>query len=172
MENLKQGLKIKLQHARKIAVLGIGSELRGDDAAGVLAARQIRGIFCKDNSNIEIITGGAAPENFTGHIKRFKPSHIIIIDAAQLNKEPGSVAVLSSEDISGFSFSTHRMPTSMLVNYINEAIKCKVVIIGIQPKSIEWGEVISSEVKNAVGLVSEELQDLFKDIFKKQKPDN
>ena len=44
MPNLKTILKKKLKDAKKIAVLGIGSALRSDDAAGLLVAEELKKI--------------------------------------------------------------------------------------------------------------------------------
>jgi len=42
MPSLKQKLLILLKNAARVAVVGIGSELRGDDAAGLLALEHLR----------------------------------------------------------------------------------------------------------------------------------
>ena len=44
MKKLAAVLKQKLDGASGIAVLGIGSDLRGDDAAGIIVAQQIEKI--------------------------------------------------------------------------------------------------------------------------------
>ena len=41
MLNLKVLLKDKLNKARRIALLGVGSEFRGDDVAGILVAKSL-----------------------------------------------------------------------------------------------------------------------------------
>jgi hypothetical protein len=41
MQSLKVQLKNKLKNARRITILGVGSKLRSDDAAGILAAESI-----------------------------------------------------------------------------------------------------------------------------------
>ncbi len=92
-ENPAKELKNRLLGAAKIAVLGIGSRLKGDDAGGVIAAEDLRGALSKnfEKLNVGIFIGGTAPENVTSEIKRFKPSHLIIVDAADMTGEPRDI---------------------------------------------------------------------------------
>ena len=156
MESLKKILKTKLKGAKRIAVLGVGSELRGDDVAGDLVARELESgckYKCK-SPEARFFFGATAPENLTGEIKKFKPSHLIIIDSAELGSKPGTVKVLAPKDIGGVSFLTHRLPTKIMVDYLQKSLDCKVLVIGIQPKSLDFGKQPSKEVKKSAGLVS------------------
>ncbi|HQN05393.1 MAG TPA: hydrogenase maturation protease, partial [Anaerolineaceae bacterium] len=64
----------------RVVILGVGNELRGDDAAGVLAVRKL--LKKKEKlDDVLIIEGAQAPENFTSVIRRFNPHLILIIDA-------------------------------------------------------------------------------------------
>ena len=94
-------LKQKLNNARRVAVLGVGSELRGDDIAGLLAAQQIEKTITEQTilPEVRVFIGETAPENLTGEIKKFQPTHLIIIDAADLNKEPGHIEIMEPETI-------------------------------------------------------------------------
>lgn len=143
MKDLSE-LKNMLHGAKKIAVLGVGSELRSDDAAGMLVAKNLSA------KNIDVFLGGTAPENFTGAIKRIKPTHVIIIDCADMKKEPGAVLLIEPAQVSGVSFSTHTLPLNILADYLIKDINCEVIIIGIQPKSIEFKEGVSKEVAKAI----------------------
>jgi len=77
-DELKEFLKKK----KNVVILGIGNQLRGDDFAGSLVARKL-GQELKKNY-VTVFDGGIVPENFTGMIKREDPSHIILIDAADM----------------------------------------------------------------------------------------
>ena len=88
MQTLATILRKRLDDAKKIAVLGIGSELRADDAAGLLVAKQIRMSF-PQSQRVKIFLGHTAPENLISQIKKFKPLHLIIIDALDMAKRPG-----------------------------------------------------------------------------------
>ena len=138
MRTLAAILKQKLKNADKVAVLGIGSELRGDDVAGVLAARQIEKI-CKRKAThpqVRVFIGATAPENLSGEIKKFQPTHLIIIDSADIGARPGKIAVINPEDLGGVSFCTHSLPLKVMTDYLLQSLDCRIIIIGIQPGNL------------------------------------
>ena len=154
MEILKKTLKTRLEDASRIAVLGIGSDLRGDDAAGMIAAEKIKKFF-KTSRRIKVYLGGTAPENLTGEIKRFKPTHLLIIDTADMKEKPGTILFLDPEIIGeGVTFTTHKLPAKVLVQYFQSSFPCKVIFIGIQPKAIDFGKAVSKAVESASSAVA------------------
>ena len=162
MQRLKAELKNRLKEATRIAVLGVGSELRGDDGAGIKVAQELKESFKEHSghSAVEVFLGGTAPENLTGAIKRFNPSHLIIIDSADFRSRPGGMKILEPEDIGGLSFSTHRMPIKMLAEYLCQSINCQVIIIGLKPRSIDFGKSLSKEVARSVKVLSTIIQQI------------
>jgi hydrogenase 3 maturation protease len=132
---------------RPVVVLGVGSELRSDDAAGVRVAAELARASLP---GVRALNGGSAPENCTAEIRQLDPSHLIIVDSAHMQESPGAVRLIESADISGSSFGTHSLPLSVLADYIQREIGCRVTVIGIQPASIEFGEQMSPEVSAAV----------------------
>lgn len=153
MPNLEKFLKNRLAKANKVALLAIGSEFRGDDAAGLLVAENVKKLLKTPNCNFKIFIGATAPENLTGDIKRFKPSHILLIDSVDFNDKPGSILVLVPNDIGdGVSFSTHKMPAKVLMQYFSKSIDCDPVLIGIQPLSVDFG---AKQSKDMIGAAKE-----------------
>jgi hydrogenase 3 maturation protease len=157
MVNLKTQLKKKLKDAKKIAVLGIGSELRADDAAGLLVAEELKKI---KNLKLKVFLGSTAPENFTGEIIKYKPTHVIIVDSVDTDKKPGFILLIDPVDVGGISFSTHMLPVKMLVDYLLASLKCEIIIIGIQPKILSFGEIVSEEVKESARQVSDVIRQI------------
>lgn len=158
MPDLKKALRDRLKNAERIAVLGIGSDLRGDDGAGMLAASRVDKIIktLTGRAKLKVFLGATAPENLTGEIKRFKPSHLIIIDTVDFKEKPGTIIVLEPDRVGeGASFSTHNMPAKILVDYFFKSFDCKAVIIGVQPKSLEFGKPVSKDVREAVKDISD-----------------
>jgi hydrogenase 3 maturation protease len=157
--SLEKFLKDRLKSAGRIALLAIGSEFRGDDAAGLLVADSVKKLLKKKDKRFKIFIGATAPENLTGDIKRFSPSHILLIDSVEFKEKPGSIVVLSPRDMGeGVSFSTHKMPAKVLIRYFMKSFKCDPVLIGIQPASMDFGkkpskDVISSSRKVAGAIV-------------------
>lgn len=130
-------------------MLGIGSELRGDDIAGMLIAQKLEKTFKKSES-VKVFFGGTAPENLTGELRKFEPSHIIMIDSADTSEAPGTISFIDPEIVGGVSFSTHMMPIKIMVDFLAQDLKCKSLIVGIQPRSIHFGVKPSKEVLKSV----------------------
>jgi len=136
-----------------VVVVGVGSEMRGDDAAGVEVVRRLRKVL--KSPNVFLIEGGVAPENFTSKIRRFQPSHVIFIDATDFGAEPGEVVLAEPEAITGESISTHTMSLSILAKYLREQMGAKIALLGIQPARAQMGSEMSGAVKDSVKRVEE-----------------
>jgi hydrogenase 3 maturation protease len=157
MPLLKTQLKNKLKGAERIAVLGIGSALRGDDAAGPLVIKQLKANHktAKKRPALKLFACETTPENFTGEIKRFKPTHIVIVDAVDMGKGAGSVRIIGPEkESTNASFSTHGLPIKIFIDYLCRSFSCRIITIGIQPESIEFGSLLSVRVSKAIKRVS------------------
>ncbi len=152
----------KLPHAEpRLAVVGVGHELRGDDAAGVMVARQLLALPQTDD-NWLVLDGGQAPENCTGPLRRFAPDLVILVDAAALNLTPGDIQLLTWQQIGGLSASTHTLPLHLLARYLIAELNCEVILIAIQPDDTSLGAPLSPLVQSAVeevGRVIERLRD-------------
>lgn len=140
--------------AKRVVIVGVGSELRGDDAAGLEVVRRLKRILT--SRRVMLVEGGAAPENFTTKIKRFNPTHIVFIDAADIGGEPGSMTLIAPERIVGSAF-THRLPLSFLADYLKTQINARILVIGIQPHHVDIGSEISGKVKKAIDVLADAL---------------
>ncbi|MFA4991576.1 MAG: hydrogenase maturation peptidase HycI [Candidatus Omnitrophota bacterium] len=162
MRDLKRLLKDKVGKAQRLAVLGIGSELRGDDAAGIAAAKELdKAVGEKARIKFRTFIGGTAPENLTGEIKKFNPTHLIMIDSAMMGKGPGGIGLIDPvKDVGGVSFSSHRMPLSIMANYLLEFLRCEIIIMGIEPKRLDFNKPLSGPVKSSVARVVRAIKQL------------
>lgn len=144
-------------------MLGVGSEFRGDDISGILAAGRISGNKISSGKiTVGVFIGSTAPENITGEIKRFKPSHLVIIDTVDAGQKPGTILVVDPRDIGGAAFSTHTMPAGILAMYLARSTRCKTIIIGIQARSVRFGGPVSKEARSSARFVSDALIDTVK----------
>jgi len=160
VEDWQRIIKKELKDAAKICILGIGNIQRGDDGAGplVVAALNLKlKQFCY--SNLLLIDGGEVPENFTGKIRDFKPTHTLIIDSCLSGKKPGTIYLVESGKIKNDELSTHKLPLSMLIKFIEESIKSQVIVLGIEPQNLSLGDPPSSEVLKSVQSITEFLLD-------------
>lgn len=148
---LERGPESRLKAGKKrplrFAVVGIGHELRGDDAAGLVVAQRLRPFA---HQHLLIVEAGHAPENHTGLLRRFNPDMVILIDCALLNEPPGTIGWLPWQETTGLSASSHTMPPYMLARYLTAELNTEVVLIGIQPANTELGAPLSLQIEEAV----------------------
>ena len=164
MPQIKLLLRNRLKGAHKVAVLGVGSPLRADDAAGLLIAQALKNqIKNKKKRNLlKVFLGETAPENLTGQIKKFKPTHLIIIDAVDFHLQAGSLRVVNISAQAGVSFSTHRVPVGILRDYLHKSIRCETILIGIQPKSTEFCGCLSKGMLESTQAAGQEIGEVLK----------
>lgn len=141
---------------KRTAILGIGNELDGDDAAGVLVARELKAALSA-REDVLILDAGPVPENFSGTLRKFQPEVVIFVDAAELARPAGSYAWVDRNEIDGFGGSTHLLPLSVLAEYLVDELHCQVVFLGIQPARIEFDVDVSPVVLKTVSEVAQEL---------------
>ena len=143
----------------RIALIGIGQELCGDDAVGILTARTLRkqdGLM----QNLLVIDAGPAPENFCGALRRFQPHLVIFIDAAQMHGDPGLISYLNPHETTSMGISTHSLPLFLFADYLTSELGCETGILGIQPENIVFGAPLTSAVRKAVTSLLEHMTEL------------
>src|SRR6187402_2838422 len=70
---LKQAAN-KADRPPRIVIMGIGNEMRADDAAGMLVARRLLEHECiRENERVRVILAEHAPENATWQLRGFAP---------------------------------------------------------------------------------------------------
>ncbi|HSL28693.1 MAG TPA: hydrogenase maturation protease [Anaerolineales bacterium] len=158
LDRLLNQLRNEKGKSFRIAVVGVGNILRSDDAAGVLVARALSARNCLRPDRLLVCEAGSAPENLTGELRKFAPDLVLFVDAAALGEDPGAIQWIAQESIDGMSASTHSLPLHLLVLYLTLELRCKVVLLGIQPASNELGETPSTPVLQAVADVAESLE--------------
>ena len=142
-------------------MVGVGQELNGDDAAGVLVARRLakqqragEQVPRPDSFSLLVIEGAHAPENCTGAIRRFSPDLVLLVDAAEMEDPPGTIRWLDWHEAVGLDASTHSLPVSMVARYLVGELSCEVALIGIQVQDTSLGGGISPAVRRAIRSVS------------------
>jgi hydrogenase 3 maturation protease len=122
-------------------ILGVGNELRGDDAFGPLAVREL-----KKSGILANFWSGETPENFITSVRE-PVETLVILDTAELGKEPGTVELVDPDRINESLTSTHKLPLSLLIDHLKPG---KTFFIAAQPKTLEFGARPSKEILKAV----------------------
>lgn len=149
MDTLYELLSERLKGVKKLAVLGAGSVLKADDAAGMRVIEKLQAEL-RPFSNIGLYPGETAPENYSGKIIEFYPTHLLVVDAADLGLSPGSIADIDPNDVGGPMFCSHMLPLKVMVDYIKSETGAKVTLLGIQHKNLGIDCEMTNEVEQAV----------------------
>jgi len=161
-KDVERDLREWLTNAERVVILGVGSSLRRDDHIGVEIVKVLRGRIPK---TVHLLECETVPENFIEPIIELKPTHLLIIDAAILNKPPGSAMLVKPDKIKGIPISTHALPLSILCEYISKETGAKVALLAIQPKDTGFGEGLTDEVEDARERLVNLLVDVLSEMF-------
>jgi hydrogenase 3 maturation protease len=160
MQLIENSLQTWLSNARRVVVAGVGNSLRKDDFIGVEIVRNLQK---KVSKYIYLIECETVPESFIEPIIKFKPTHVLLIDAALLNLKPGSSKLIEPNKIVGIPVSTHALPLNIFSEYIEKTTSAKVALLAIQPKETDFGEGLTPELRKT----EEELTNLLLKILPK-----
>ncbi len=134
----------------RVILVGVGNPLFGDDAAGCLTARGLKG-----TAGLEVIQADDAPERHVVQIADSAPDVVVLVDAVDLGAPVGSVAILEKEAMARYEANTHRVPLGLLAEFIQRACGADVFVVAIQPGRVELGAAVSPQVNRSVGLLRE-----------------
>jgi hydrogenase 3 maturation protease len=140
---------------KKNLVVTVGNLMMGDDAAGPLLAKAM---LDSPVDGWDVLDGGSAPENYLYLIREMAPEQVIILDAADMDLEPGTIRLIGAQKLDDpFLMTTHTLPLSYFVRSLQEFV-AKVDLLGIQPSVVAFGYPVSAKVKQAVGQIYENLK--------------
>ena len=136
----------------KTLILGVGNVLRGDDGIGPALIRNLQGkVGCG------LLDCGETPENCLREIIDFRPSTIIIVDAADWGGPAGEIRQVRPEEISNPSFSGHTASLGLCLDYLRAHLRARIIVIGVQSGKREFLDPISPEGKRALEILQDRL---------------
>lgn len=142
-----------------VCVIGVGNILMQDEGVGPKVAEILRRDY-NFEPNIEIIDGGTLGLDLLTYIEKHKK--IIIIDVVDFGKKPGFIKILKGDEIPPYlktKLSVHHVgvqdliEVARLMGYIPE----ELVLVGIQPESIDLGLDLTPTVAGKLNLLIEEI---------------
>lgn len=144
--DLEKELRGWLKDAGAIVVVGIGNPFRRDDYVGMRIALDLRRVALQ---KVHVVGCETAPESHIDEILKFKPTHILIIDAASLGATSGSVAFLEDLKSVPAPMTMHTLPLQILCEYLKRTSSGRVALIAIQPETTDFGEGLTGEVEDS-----------------------
>lgn len=141
----------------KVAIVGLGYEMRGDNAAGVVIAHALQPL-AEQCQNVVVIAAGTAPDHHTRLLRHAAPGLIVLVEAVEFNKPPGTVKWIPWDATANLMTATD---TLTLFNRLVNQLHCEIALIGIQPAETAVGAALSPEVRQAIDQVIKELSQVF-----------
>ena len=138
---------------RKILVLGLGNTLLGDEGVGVRVIERL----AEENliPNVELMDGGTLSFTLAGPIA--EADQLIVVDAANLQAESGSVQAFVNEEMDHFigtgkMSSVHEVSLLDLlsISALSENLPVHRALVGVHPEFVEWADHLSPAVEAAV----------------------
>ena len=137
-----------------VTIIGIGNIMRGDDGFGPKLIESLK----KKKIKASLFDCGTVPENYIFPILATSCDTVILVDAADIKMEPGSLEVLSLSELSGAGLSTHNSSIRLFTDLLMTGKDgLNIFAVTIQPKSIAFGESLSPAVSEGV----DKLTDIF-----------
>ncbi len=144
--------------ARPIHFVGVGNELRRDDAAGLqvlsLLRRRLGGL---PPLSVRLHRTSESPERVLSDIPANEG--IVVFDAVQAKLGAGGIVCATLGDTRYGFFSTHNVPLRLIPGLAER--KDTAFVIGIEPESLEVGEGLTLTVRRSVdSLIAEMVRQL------------
>jgi hydrogenase 3 maturation protease len=160
--NIQEELKKWFTNAERVVVAGIGNPIRTDDFVGVKIIQNLQG---KVPEKVYLIECETVPESFMPEIVDFKPSHVLLIDAAILGLKRGETRLVFPEQVTDFpAITTHVLPLRIFCEYITKMTEAKIALLLIEPENTEFGEDMTPTVQAAAEKIVAVLQKLLCEI--------
>lgn len=139
---------------KKILVLGIGNDLLKDEGIGVHVVREMKEIGLP--KEVKLVEGGVAGIDLLEDI--MEAEKLIIVDAMDASDQPGSVFCFKPHEV---DLLLNKSKTSLHQVDLFDTLKIarfldcypETVIIGIQPKDLEWGIEPTPELVSKIPVI-------------------
>lgn len=139
-----------------VGVLGLGNLLLTDDGVGIHAIRRLQ----RDTrlpQTIQLIDGGTLGLSLLPSLLRI--THLLVLDAVDVGARAGTLLRFTNRDIDCLPLakSVHLLGFGDLLNALRLLGQdpAELILIGIQPRSTEWGVVLSPVVQGVLGRLVE-----------------
>ena len=143
-------------------ILGLGNVLRGDDGVGTAVISTLQSQSLPDG--VDLIDGGTAGLEIVLLLKEYR--RVIVVDAAEMGLEAGewrafegktAVLPVNPSSMNGTLHGTGFAEALALAEALG-TLPEELLVFGVQPERVDWGEGLSERVKTAVSPLCEAIQ--------------
>ena len=135
----------------KTVVLGLGNPIMSDEGIGVVLVGRFRD-QAERYPGVEFIDAGTGGFAVLYHLESARRA--IFVDCAQMGQAPGTLRRFRCDEVNSIKqlahFSLHEGDLLSLIEKAKQLGRCpeEIVILGIEPKTIDFGLELTSELKD------------------------
>ena len=141
-------------------VLGIGNTLLTDEGAGIHALHGLPESLA-EREGVRLVDGGTLSFTLVSEIEG--AAHLLVLDAARLDAEAGTVRVYEDDDMdrflsSGRCASVHEVSLLDLLGIaaLTGHAPARRALVGVEPGSTDWGDAPTPPVAAAIQHMGEQ----------------
>lgn len=143
-------------------ILGLGNSLRADEGFGVHLLKNLENLHLPPA--VELVDGGTLGLRLLEYVER--ADNLLVLDAVDTGEKPGTVVRLAGENVKRYGrakLSLHQLGFQevLALAELRGANPRDIVVIGIQPQSLEWGceltNVVKARIPEAIEQVDRQL---------------
>jgi hydrogenase maturation protease len=150
---------------RTVVVLGLGNLLRRDEGLGIRALWRLRDEH-QLAPEVQLVDGGTLGLELLSYLEG--ADRVLVLDAALTDEPPGTLLRLRGDEVPAF-FGMHSsphevgLPDLLAVTRLRGTAPADLVLLGMQPDTIELGwelsETVEARLDTLVAAAVEELRD-------------
>lgn len=147
-------------------VIGIGNSLMTDDGAGIHVIDRLRESDLP--AHVELVDGGTLGFTLLDLVESAR--RLIVVDAAQLEADPGTMQVFRDSEMDAYLTGCRRSSVHEvnLLDVIGAArfrgnMPPSYALVGIQPESVDWGAEPTEAVARGVEQATAAILDLIEE---------
>lgn len=138
--------------AQDTLIIGLGNPLRGDDGVGICVVRALAERSLPDG--VEVMDGGTQGLGLVNLMEGRR--RVILVDAASMGQNPGQFvrfalgeACLRGDD-QPLSVHAAGLREALLLAQALRMLPDQLIIFGVQPAKVDWGDALSPEIEAAL----------------------
>jgi len=139
----------------RILIVGMGNFLYRDEGVGVHVIHQMENMELP--GHIDLLDIGTSTMDLFVHLEGIKK--MVVVDAMKAGGSPGSVYRCKPEDLMPKDESPISLHEVGLLESLamakKKGIEIETVVIGVEPKVMDWGVELSEEVKRKIPTIIE-----------------
>lgn len=143
-----------MQDYQRVAFIGLGNPINGDDGVGVYISDKLIEI---PNKNSLILSCYNIPVNYLGKIVEYKPDFLIFIDAIYHPEfTPGDVVIISPSKVKQVdTFTTHYQSYDTIIQFLETELKRKLdfIVLGINVTEVKLDDQFSIEIEKSADVI-------------------